>query len=274
MNLLRLSTAIVIFSSINFSAKAQTPVAGSSQPAQPFLFITNTMNSEQPRHTISYAGGVGARTEGPFGYDGVNQQAALNTYLGHRFTFIANMGLGFANGGRTQTAQQAEVIRNFIGGKTGRGPALGIGLGISRDWSNVKSALSRITLAYTSPALRLSGNMLFEKPFASNRDKVDFTTSLGFQHRIKGNFFAGVETIGEDLEGFWEKDEAEGGAKMLVGPSLNYRPSGSRLSFSACGGPVFYATKSTAFGSGAMREIGRSVQNGYSVRAALNFSLR
>jgi hypothetical protein len=275
---LRIFTIISILWSFSLSAQSISPNEArgrdASIPAQPFLFLANTINPGQANKAVNYSGSMGQRAEGPFGYDGFNQQGSLSAYLGRRFTFIGSVALGFSNHGGTQTAQQAELIKNFIGGKKAYGAAIGLGLGFSRDWDNVKSALSRITMAYNNPSLRLSGNMLFEKAFSTSRDKLDFTSSLGFQHRIKGSVFAGVEMIGEDLEGFWEEDEAEGGAKMLIGPSINFSPSKSRFSFSACGGPVFFATKSTAFSSGALREIGRSSQNGYSVRAGLGFNLR
>ena len=43
----------------------------------------------------------------------------------------------------------------------------------------------------------------------------------------------GVEAIGEDLEGFWEEEEAEGGARLLMGPSLRISPAGRRCDASS-----------------------------------------
>jgi hypothetical protein len=90
---------------------------------------------------------------------------------------------------------------------------------------------------------------------------------------VAGQFFAGVEALGEDLEGFWEADEAEGGAKLLVGPSVNYAPRGSRFAFSVCGGPIFYATHSNVIPSEAVRDLSEVGQNGYTVRAQISFNI-
>lgn len=241
---------------------------------QPFLFSVNTLTANTPLWSVNYAGGYGERTAGSFGYDGVDQQLAVKGYLGNRFTFLAAASLGFANSGGTTSAQQAEVIRDFIGGQKAIGARFGVGLGANRDFSNTAAIFSRITAAYDAAAWRVGGNLKFEKAFNKNRDGIDLITSVGFQHRIAGPFFAGIEAVGQDLEGFWEKDEAEGGAKLLIGPSINVNPYRSRFSFSVCGGPVFYATHSTVVPSAAIRDVGTlASQNGYTIRAMVAFNL-
>lgn len=116
--------------------------------------------------------------------------------------------------------------------------------------------------------------MRFEKAFDKTRDKLDFISSLGYQHRLGDQLYLGVEALGQDLEGFWEKDEAEGGAKLMLGPSVNFTPNYSKLSFTLAGGPVFYATRSSVLPSEAIRELGSgAVRNGYTMRAMINFNL-
>ncbi|TCC99634.1 hypothetical protein [Pedobacter hiemivivus] len=240
--------------------------------AQPFLFNVNTLTGDKPYWNLQYSGSYGERATGQFGYDGLGQQFGLKSYLGNRFTLYATAAVGFANGGGVSSAQQAEVLRDFIGGKKAEGFRLGAGLGASRDWSNVKSAISRIALSFDQQKWRAAGNLRFEKAFDSSRDKLDFISSLGFQYRLAPALFLGFEAIGQDLEGFWDKEEAEGGAKLMVGPSINLKPQNSRLSFSIAGGPVFYATRSNIIPSEAIRELGASA-NGYSLRALVNFEL-
>ncbi|WP_199269683.1 hypothetical protein [Mucilaginibacter lacusdianchii] len=258
-------------------AKAQTPGMGTGQVtnlSQPFLFSVNTLTAENPQWNLNYSGSYGERVAGPFGYSGVDQQFAVKGYLGNRFTLYANAAFGFANSGGVTSSQQAEVIRNFIGGKQWFGPAIGVGLGVSRDMSNVKAIFSRVTAFYNKAQWRIGGNMRFEKAFASSRDDIDLVTSVGFHHRVWGSLYAGVEAVGQDLEGFWEADEAEGGARLLVGPSLNYVPIRSRFAFSVSGGPVFYATRSTVIPSAAIRDIGTvASQNGWTLRAMATFNL-
>lgn len=242
--------------------------------AQPFLFSLNTLTAENPRWNIHYSGSYGERTNGQFGYDGLGQQFGVKGYLGSRFTLYATAAIGFANSGGITSAEQAEVIRDFVGGKGITGFRLGAGLGLSRDWSNVGSAISRITASFDRTNWRMLGNLRFEKAFDKSRDKLDFISSFGYQHRVSNVLYLGIEALGQDLEGFWEKDEAEGGAKVMIGPSINLEPNHSKLLFSISGGPVFYATRSQVIPSEAIREIGSTASgNGYTIRALVNFNL-
>jgi hypothetical protein len=249
---------------------ASTPVA-----PQPFMFSVNTLTASAPVWSVNYASSYGERAAGPFGYDGMDHQLAIKGYLGNRFTFYANTALGFARNGSINSSQQAEVLHDFVGGRQTQGARFGLGVGVNRDFTNVGAVFSRVTASFDAAAWRLGGNLKFEKAFDKARDGIDLVTSVGVQHRISGPFFAGLEAVGEDLEGFWEADEAEGGAKLLVGPSINMTPNNSRFSFSVCGGPVFYATRSQAITSNAIRDIGTiSSQNGYTVRAMVSFNLQ
>lgn len=241
---------------------------------QPFLFTLNTLTADQQKWNVQYAGSYGQRAIGQFGYDGLAQQFGVKGYLGNHFTLYATAALGFSNGGGITSSQQAEVLRDLVGGSQNRGFRLGAGLGLSRDWSSVASAISRITASFDRPNWRLASNMRFEKAFDKTRDKLDFISSLGYQHRVGEQFYLGVEALGQDLEGFWEKDEAEGGAKLMLGPSMNFTPKNAKLSFTFAGGPVFYATRSSAFPSEAIRDLGSSaIRNGYTMRAMINFNL-
>ncbi|WP_211166307.1 hypothetical protein [Mucilaginibacter robiniae] len=269
---------IAVLASITMQAQTVAPKTSyaipASEAAQPFLFSVNTLTASAPFWNLNYSGSCGERVAGPFGYDGTTQQFALKGYMGDRFTLYANAALGFSRSGNAASAQQAEVMRDFIGGKQIFGPRVGLSFGVSRDWSNVKAIFSRITTSFDAASWRFIGNARFEKAFASNRDDIDLVSSIGFHHRLVGTLYGGLEAVGEDLEGFWEADEAEGGAKLLIGPSLNLVPAYSRFSFSVCGGPVFYATHSQVVPSDAIRDVGTpAAQNGFTLRAAVNFNL-
>ncbi len=247
----------------NFSVDKRTP--------EPFLYSVSSLTPEDLKWSFDYSGSYGERVSGPFGYEGVSQQFAVKGYLGSQFTLYANAAFGFPGDKNVASAQQAEIIRNFLGGKKAMGFRLGAGLGVRRDFSNVKSALGRVTMAYEADRWKAGGNLLFEKAFASNRDAIDVITSLGFHYRMVGNFFGGFEAIGEDLEGFWDEEEAEGGAKLMIGPSLNLAPKKSKFSFSLSGGPVFYATQNEATNPEAIREL--PSQAGLTIRARIIYSL-
>ena len=242
------------------------------QSPRPFLFSMTTLTDASHAWSIDYSGGYGERISGAFGYAGIDQQIAVQGYLGNRFTLFAKAAVGFPDAGGVSTAQQAEVVRDIVGGKKAMGFRLGLGLGGWYDYERAGAATGRITAAFDTPFFRLNGNMLFEKAFASDRDAIDVITSIGFQYRVLGGLYAGVEALGEDLEGFWDDEEAEGGAKVLVGPSINLTPLSSGFSFSFSGGPVIYATQSQIEApSEAIRDL--PVKNGFTVRARIVYTL-
>lgn len=238
---------------------------------EPFLFSVTTLTQEDLKWSLDYSGSYGERITNTLGYDGINQQFAVKGYLGKRFTLRAFASLGFPLENNVASAQQAEVIRDILGGKKVIGLRVGAGLGVRRDYSDVKSLLSRITFSYEVPQWKFGGNVLFEKALTSGRDAIDVITSVGIHYRLSENFYGGIEAIGEDLEGFWDKEEAEGGAKLLVGPSLNLIPKKSRLSFSLSGGPVFYATQNQITNEEAIREL--PTEAGLMIRARVIFNL-
>jgi len=257
-----------------FLANAQTFNAQQSTPAmaqpQPFLFTINTLNPTARSWSLNYNGGYGERTVTPLGYDGIDQNIGVKGYLGAKFTFLASMGIGFGNNGDIKSLQQVEALRDFIGGNLPSGFRLGAGLGFRREFNNDKVALSRVTAAYESINWRLGANVRFEKAFDKDRDGLDIISSIGVHRQISGSLFGGIEAIGQDLEGFWETDEAEGGARLLVGPSLNFAPATSRFSFTLCGGPIIYAARSTpAFNEFAVRELPTS--NGFTMKFNVGF---
>jgi len=240
-----------------------------TQP-QPFLFTVNTLNPAARGWSLNYNGGYGQRTVTPLGYDGVDQNIGVKGYLGAKFTFLASMGIGFGNNGDVKSLQQIEALRDFIGGNTPSGFRLGASLGFRREFNNDKVALTRVTAAYENINWRFGGNIRFEKAFDKDRDGVDVISSIGIHRQISGELFGGIEAVGQDLEGFWETDEAEGGARLLVGPSLNFAPVSSRFSFTVCGGPIIYATRSTpAFNEFAVREL--PTTNGFTMKFNVGF---
>jgi len=243
----------------------------SPRTSEPFLYSVTSLTAQDLKWSFDYSGSYGDNISDAFGYEGVSQQLSVKGYMGQRFTIYANAALGFAGQNEVTSAQQIEILRNFIGGKKATGIALGWGLGARRDFTNVMSVLSRGTLSFNTNRWRTNGNMLLEKALASNRDAIDVIFSAGVHYNFASGFYGGLEAIGEDLEGFWDKEEAEGGAKLLIGPSLNLIPKNSKFSFSVSGGPVFYATQNQMTNPDAIRELPKG--SGLMVKARVVFNL-
>lgn len=272
----RISLLVIVFVLSVSALKAQTinPQqfnATMSQP-QPFLFTISTLNASARGWSLNYSGGYGEHTVTPLGYDGVDQDIAVKGYLGDKFTLFTSIGVGLANNGSINSIEQAEVLRDFVGGNTSTGLRIGASLGFRREFNNDKVALSRLTATYEDLSWRLGANVRFEKAFDVNRDAFDVISSVGIHHELAGQLYGGIEAVGQDLEGFWETDEAEGGARVLIGPSLNYVPVASRFSFTLCGGPIIYATHSVlAPNEYAVREL--PLTNGFTMKFNVGFRL-
>jgi hypothetical protein len=69
-------------------------------------------------------------------------------------------------------------------------------------------------------------------------DAADFLTTLGWSRPVRRRISLGVEGVGQDLEGLWNPAEADGGAKLLFGPSLRAQSAGGTWSASVTAGPV------------------------------------
>ena len=75
------------------------------------------------------------------------------------------------------------------------------------------------------------------------RDAVDFITTAGWAWRATKALAVGVEGLAQDLEGFWDPQQAEGGARILIGPSPHVASAGRRWQLTTTGGPIFHPAR-------------------------------
>jgi hypothetical protein len=211
---------------------------------QPFLFtVASTPNAKADGWTARYLAGYGERVSQPFGFDGVEQGVGVEGPLGRGFTLRAQAAFGFDEATSTHSSQQVELLKDVVAPP--RGFQLALGAGLRREWEGVEVLLGRISLGRRFSSSDLFTNLRFERAFAEGRDGIDLIVSAGWQRRLGAGVSLGVETVAEDLEGFWEHEEAEGGARVFVGPSAHYAPPGRPWSVSVAGGPLLQATTST-----------------------------
>lgn len=237
------------------------------EPARPFLFTITTDRPPDGQWTAHYDPGYADRTDVPFGYDGFEQRIGVQGSLGHGFTVLGQVGLGVAGDAGTQSSQEAELLKDVLG--KARGLRLAVGLGVRREWEGTTALLGRLSLGHAFGRSALHGNVRFERPFAEGRDQVDVIMSLGWLRRVSPAVGLGVEVMGEDLEGFWDAEEAEGGARLFVGPSVHVAPPGRRFYLTLGGGPIVRASRSDRT-SPAPRDLGG--KNGYAVRMSAGYS--
>lgn len=84
-------------------------------------------------------------------------------------------------------------------------------LGLLHEHTGVEVIVGRILAGRDFAKWKMHGNLIPEKPLSSLRDKVDVITTVGISRRVASSVRLGLEAIGEDLEGFWEDEEAEAG---------------------------------------------------------------
>jgi len=239
---------------------------------RPFLFtVAPEAATPGQSWTVSYDVGYADQTAEPFGYDGAEQRIGVRGALGNGFTVLGRFGLGLRDGSDTritQTSQQVELLKDLRSGSGGL--RLAVGAGMRREWDGTSVALARLSAGSTFERSTLFSNLRFEKAFASGRDGLDVVANAGWLHRAGPALQLGVEAVGEDIEGLWEADEAEGGAKLFLGPSIHVAPEARPWSASLCGGPVVYLTNSGRTSSAA-RPLG-ATGNGFTVRLSVAYS--
>jgi hypothetical protein len=138
------------------------------------------------------------------------------------------------------TFQQLEIVRPVF--STGSMSVAGGG-GIREEWDGTRVLVGRVLAGADVGHGRLQGSLVMERAVSSpvRHDAADVVTSLGWSRRIGDRISLGVEGIGQDLEGLWNPAELDGGAKLLVGPSLHVQSRRGDWAASLTGGPVVHA---------------------------------
>ena len=256
---------------VGLCAPAGPAAAQSTAPtSSAFLFSVTAPASGSRQASVYVDTGAGERAFDLVQGDEPEQRLGVQASLGSRLTLLARIGVA-GDGSGVRASQQGELLYGLV-----RSPAhqasLAIGLGVRHEAQGINVLLGRIAAGRTFQAWRLDGNALFEKPYAADRDAVDLITTVGVARQVHPLVAVGVELIGEDLEGFWEEDEAEGGARILLGPSIRLAPPAARWQVGVAGGPIVHATRS-AVRSDATRSLpDAGGRDGYAVRCRVSYA--
>jgi hypothetical protein len=235
---------------------------------RPFVFsLTTARDTSKTQVSVSYDVGLGESTFQSAQTNGPEQRVGVQASLG-RWTLVGRFGVASVNRAY-QTSQQGELLYSLTT-QDAEGVAVAVGGGILREAGGVDVVLARVVAGREFRNSRLHGNLLFQKPLAANRDSLDLITTVGWARHVSGPLSLGVEGIGEDLEGFWDPTEAEGGARLLIGPSLHVAPAGRKWQLTLAGGPTFHPS-TTGRSSGALRDLPpQQNARGYAVRTSFS----
>jgi hypothetical protein len=231
---------------------------------RPFVFsVTTAPGADKPQVLVDYDLGVGEHTFHSDTENGPEQRIGVQASLG-RWTLLGRIGMTSLEGDY-RASQQGEVLFSVLTQES-NGVAFAAGGGLLHEADGVDVALVRVVAGRDYAAWRLHGNLMFQKPFAADRDTVDLVTTIGWGRRVSDAVSIGIETIAEDLEGFWDQAEAEGGARILVGPSLHIGSPQRAWQLSAAGGPMLHPAD-TGRSSGAVRDLpAQTGRVGYALR--------
>jgi hypothetical protein len=248
-------------------ACAATPAAAQERP---FLFSIATTAKSTPAIRFDYDVGTSERTFQSDATSRPEQRIGAQAALG-RLTLLARFGISDV-GSSYQSSQSGELLYSMLGNERAA-VAVAAGGGVLHEAGGVNVLLARLTAGHNADSWLLHGNMVFQKPMSSGRDELDVVTSLGWARKFAHGVSLGAEMVGEDLEGFWEAEEAEGGARLLVGPSVRVAPAGRKWQLIATGGPLFHPSD-TGRASAALRDLPPETRSGsYVFKAALSISL-
>jgi hypothetical protein len=138
------------------------------------------------------------------------------------------------------TFQQVEIVRPLF---STRSMSVAGGGGIRQEWDGTRVLLGRVLAGADVGRGRLQGSLVMERAVSSpiRHDAADVVTSVGWSRRVGDRISLGVEGIGQDLEGLWNPAEVDGGAKLLVGPSLHAQSKSGDWAASLTAGPVVHA---------------------------------
>ena len=174
--------------------------------------------------------------------DGEADFGVAATQSGSRWTLrsIASMTNVPIEGGFRPSLRQVELVRNVYST-----PSLSIdgGGGIREEWDGTRTLIGRVLAGSDLGSGRLQGSLVMERSVSSPRtrhDAADVVTTFGWSRPIGDRLHLGIESIGQDLEGLWNPAEADGGARLLVGPSVQTQSKHRTWTTSLTAGPVIH----------------------------------
>jgi len=231
-----------------------------------FLFTMTQAGLNEPSF-VHYDAAYGRQNFEPFS-DGIEQNLGLQENFGETFTLSAYLGMAL-NNRTTGTDEQAELLGRILRASE-TGIDFSAGLGFRHEYSGTDVLLGRMIAGREFARWQTYANLVFEHAFTAGRDPVDLTTTLGFSRSITNVLRLGVEAVGQDLEGFWDPDEAEGGAVVFVGPDASLSLPGSPWNLLVGGGAIIRATYS-AESSTALRALPEPQHDGFIIRSVLSY---
>jgi hypothetical protein len=256
----RRAPALTLLSCCSLFLFAPSPAGANS-----FLFVDAPRELPASRAALSMESGYEHRGIRDALDDAAVYRLGLRWPLTRRLETIVHLDV---RGGASSATTAAELHARWTAGRsTERGRLLSLSAGGRQEDTGITTLLGSVAGSIPLGQSRVAMSANIERPLSEARDEFDLLTSAGWMKSFGSRFEGGIELSGQDLEGFWSEEEAEGGATLFAGPTISVRGLRSPWRLSLGGGPVFHATTSPR-SSGAPRPIPTD-RSGYALRLAL-----
>ncbi len=179
----------------------------------PYLYQRGGFGHEVPV-SVELETAYGTRDAIPFGARGLEQGVRVRAPMPGGVVFETWLGALVSGEGEPALAVDATVPLLRVGPG-----ALALGLGYTKDFTGVHVPRVRATAMAKAAGMEAMGFAELQAPLAEDRDSADIILGLAAATQVAQWAKVGLEAEGQDLEGFWEPDEAEGGARFLAGPT-------------------------------------------------------
>ena len=248
---------------------ARPALAQATESARPYVFMITPFSDAAGRPWVAaIETGFARQAFQPLGGEGMGEAVMLQAPLTQAFSLLLRGGAA-VDAGTTRSSFEGELraVTHPLGGTR---TYLSFGAGAVRGYDATNALRLRVGAGQSFARSRVDADVALERPLATGRDAVDVVTAVGWMRVLRPGVQLGLEAVGQDLEGFWDREEAEGGARIYAGPSASMRVGAWQLGATA--GPVVRASRSdrtsaaerplpatgTTFGLGVRAVVSRS----------------
>ena len=165
----------------------------------------------------------GRRATPPLGPDGVEHRWFAGVHILPGLSFKGHVSLMTREHLSGQAVRAGIDTRITLLDRDRSGLDLGFTAGYAREVGTAHVAVASIQAAGMIGPIEVASTALVEKAFARGRDAADVIVTWGASLPLTRMFSLGIEYVGQDIEDLWEKEEAEGGARHLLGPAATFR---------------------------------------------------
>jgi len=194
--------------------------AGAQDPRDYYLYQRTTLPSALH---VDFETASGTRDAGAFGRHGVEGLVRTGVTLSDRWTLESSVGVADDHDTDQHGVGWSAEARYGLS-TDDEGWGLGLGAGYRRSYDGVSIPYLRLVGERSLARWNVAFNSVVEMPESDRQehDNVDLIESIGTSYAVSSTLRAGVELAAEDVEGFFSHDEAEGGAKFILGPTLSW----------------------------------------------------